>query len=71
MIRLVVTTSNKKIRRRCLADYFKKLQQKACRTCLYGATRGHEFLISKEPAVLRRWERSKQKFGFIKQVDKG
>ena len=28
------------------------------------------FLISKEIAVLRRWERSKQKFGFIKQVDK-
>ena len=28
------------------------------------------FLISKETVVLRRWERSKQKFGFIKQVDK-
>ena len=31
----------------------------------------YEFLISKETVVLRRWERSKQKFGFIKQVDKG
>ena len=30
-----------------------------------------EFLVSKETVVLRQWERSKQKFGFIKQVDKG
>ena len=30
-----------------------------------------EFLVSKENVVLRRWERSKQKFGFIKRVDKG
>ena len=30
-----------------------------------------KFLVSKETVVLRRWERSKQKFGFIKQVDKG
>ena len=30
-----------------------------------------EFLVSKETVVLRRWERSKQKFGFIKRVDKG
>ena len=29
------------------------------------------FLISKETAVLRRWERLKQQFGFIKRVDKG
>ena len=29
-----------------------------------------EFLVSKETVVLRRWERSKQKFGFIKRVDK-
>ena len=28
------------------------------------------FLVSKETVVLRRWGRSKQKFGFIKQVDK-
>ena len=28
-------------------------------------------LVSKETVVLRRWERSKQKFGFIKRVDKG
>ena len=28
------------------------------------------FLVSKETVVLRRWERSKQKFGFIKRVDK-
>ena len=30
-----------------------------------------EILVSKETVVLRRWERSKQKFGFIKRVDKG
>ena len=30
-----------------------------------------EFLVSKETVVLRRWERSKQKFGSIKRVDKG
>ena len=30
-----------------------------------------EFLVSKETVVLRRWERSKEKFGFIKQFDKG
>ena len=29
------------------------------------------FLVSKETVVLCWWERSKQKFGFIKQVDKG
>ena len=28
------------------------------------------FLVSKETVVLRRWERWKQKFDFIKQVDK-
>ena len=33
--------------------------------------RVNEFLVSKETVVLRRWERSKQKFGFIKRVDKG
>ena len=31
----------------------------------------NEFLVSKETVVLRRWERSKQKLGFIKRVDKG
>jgi len=31
----------------------------------------NEFLVSKEIVALRRWERSKQKFGFIKRVDKG
>ena len=31
----------------------------------------NEFLVPKETVVLRRWERSKQKFGFIKRVDKG
>ena len=31
----------------------------------------NEFLVSKETVVLRRWERSKQEFGFIKRVDKG
>ena len=30
-----------------------------------------KFLVSNETVVLRRWERSKQKFGFIKRVDKG
>ena len=30
-----------------------------------------EFLVSKETVVLRRWERSNQKLGFIKRVDKG
>ena len=30
----------------------------------------HEFLVSKETVVLRRWERSKQKFGFINSFDK-
>ena len=30
-----------------------------------------EFLVSKETVVLRRSEGSKQKFGFIKRVDKG
>ena len=30
-----------------------------------------EFLVSKETVVLRRWKRSKQKFGFIKRVGKG
>ena len=30
----------------------------------------NEFLVSKETVVLRWWERSKQKFGFIKRVDK-
>ena len=28
----------------------------------------NKFLVSKETVVLRRWERSKQKFGFIKRV---
>ena len=31
----------------------------------------NKFLVSKETVVLRRWERSKQNFGFIKRVDKG
>ena len=31
----------------------------------------NKFLVSKETVVLRWWERSKQKFGFIKRVDKG
>ena len=31
----------------------------------------NEFLVSKETVVLPQWEGSKQKFGFIKQVDKG
>ena len=31
----------------------------------------NKFLVSKETVVLRRWERSKQKFGFIKRVDEG
>ena len=31
----------------------------------------NESLVSKETVVPRRWERSKQKFGFIKRVDRG
>ena len=31
----------------------------------------NKFLVSKETVVLRRWEISKQKFCFIKRVDKG
>ena len=34
----------------------------------YSADNG--FLVSKETVVLRWWGRSKQKFGFIKRVDK-
>ena len=34
-----------------------------------GLSIDNEFLVSKETVVLRRWERSKQKFGFIKRVD--
>ena len=30
----------------------------------------NKFLVSKETVVLRRWERSKQKFGLIKRDDK-
>jgi len=33
-------------------------------------SRVNGFLVSKETVVLRRWGRSKQKFGFIKRVDK-
>ena len=36
-----------------------------------GFIEDNKFLVSKETVVLRRWERSKQKFGFIKRVDKG
>ena len=38
---------------------------------LFSALHNNKFLVSKETVVLRRWERSKQKFGFIKRVDKG
>ena len=38
---------------------------------LENSPRNNEFLVSKETVVLRRWERSKQKFGIIKRVDKG
>ena len=31
----------------------------------------NKFQVSKETVVLRWWERLKQKFGFIKRVDKG
>ena len=31
----------------------------------------NKFLVSNETVVLCRWERSKQKFGFIKGVNKG
>ena len=39
--------------------------------CLSVCLSVNKFLVSKETVVLRRWERSKQKFGFIKRVDKG
>ena len=29
------------------------------------------FLVSKETVALRRWEKWKKKFGFVKRVDKG
>ena len=38
---------------------------------LNGKNIANGFLVSKETVVLRRWERSKQKYGFIKRVDKG
>ena len=38
---------------------------------LLGPGFSYEFLVSKETVVLRRWERLKQKFGFIKRADKG
>ena len=37
----------------------------------YLGSSNDKFLVSKETVVLRRWERSKQKFAFIKRVDKG
>ena len=42
--------------------------QMICKSVVYNKM---SFLVSKETVVLRRWERSKQKFGFIKRVDKG
>ena len=41
------------------------------RVSVSSANYQNELLVSKETVVLRRWERSKQKFGFIKRVDKG
>jgi len=38
---------------------------------VFVAMRLTEFIVPKETVVLRRWEKSKQKFGFIKRVDKG
>ena len=37
----------------------------------HSVSKDNEFLVSKETVVLRQWERSKQKFGFIRRVDKG
>ena len=37
----------------------------------YKLYRRYGFLVFKETVVLRRWERSKQKFVFIRRVDKG
>ena len=42
-----------------LDDFFTRLHTKI-----------NGLLVSKETVVLRRWGRSKQKFGFIKPVDK-
>ena len=38
---------------------------------LLGLKSKDRFLVSKETVVLRRWGRSRPKFGFIKRVDKG
>ena len=45
---------------------YKTVADISCMWCLH-----YGFLVSKETVVLRRWERSKQKSGFIKRVDKG
>ena len=51
------------------SDNIRLLDQKSnCKAIMRGV---NKFLVSKETVVLRRWERSKQKFGFIKRVDKG
>ena len=49
----------------------KKAKEEAWKTIRTQLNGVGEFLVSKETVVLRRWERSKQKFGFIKRVDKG
>ena len=48
-----------------------KEQKKEKKKHLKSTIQIYEFLVSKETVVLRRWEGSKQKFGFIKRVDKG
>ena len=55
---------NRRIRRRQQWSSFGGVSEKCTQKV-------NKFLVSKETVVLRRWERSKQKFGFIKRVDKG
>ena len=68
-----------------VSEIIVKMTQVCCTQCFYSLTLlvtslSHldyrtslkfGFLVSKETVVLRRWERSKQKFGFIKRVDRG
>ena len=48
-----------------------KIQETRHLMSAWQLVRSFGFLVSKETVVLRRWERSKQEFGFIKRVDKG
>ena len=49
----------------------KCLDSRVLNHSLLSCSKFNGVLVSKETMVLGRWERSKQKFGFIKRVDKG